>query len=108
MFHVGISANIKTSEYSEKKGHQQQHKTNSGSSADSYSGDSNLDSDDDNDSEDESCFGLTENKMARLIFEGKNSPIPQCLSLWGLNDIDLQITPEALDVIGEQVCKFLH
>ena len=104
LFFTGTSTipTIKTSQYVEKQQGSARGRASASSFTDSYSGESNLD-DSEYEDEDESYLGLMENKMAQLILEGKNSPIPQCLSLWGLQDIDLQITPEALDVIGEQV-----
>lgn len=56
--------------------------------------------DDEYESEEE---GVLENRMAKLLVEGKNSPIPHYLDLWGLKDVDFRVCPEALEVIANQV-----
>jgi len=51
---------------------------------------------------DDSFQGLKENKLARLVTEAENSPIPHYQSLWGMKDVDLKFTPEALEIIANQ------
>ena len=51
---------------------------------------------------DDSFQGLKENKLARLVTEAENSPIPHYQALWGMKDVDLKFTPEALEIIANQ------
>ena len=68
-------------------------------------GDDNEDSDDDYSDfeDDESLEGLKENKMAQLVLNDQNSPIPHFQNVWGMKDVELKITPEALEIIANQV-----
>ena len=43
------------------------------------------------------------NRMAKKVIEGKNSPIPEVLALWGMSDVELKFAPEALEIMGNQV-----
>jgi hypothetical protein len=53
--------------------------------------------------EDDSFQGLRENKLAQqLMSESKTSPIAYYQSLWGMKDVQLKFTPEALEVIANQ------
>lgn len=52
---------------------------------------------------DDSFQGLKENKLARMVTEAENSPIPHYQTLWGMKDVDLKFTPEALEIIANQV-----
>jgi len=52
---------------------------------------------------DDSFQGLKENKLARLVTEAENSPIRHYQTLWGMKDVDLKFTPEALEIIANQV-----
>ena len=52
---------------------------------------------------DDSFQGLKENKLARLMTEAENSPIPHYQMLWGMKDVDLKFNPEALEIIANQV-----
>ena len=60
-------------------------------------------SDDWFDDADDSFQGLKENKLARLVTESENSPIRHYQTLWGMKDVDLKFTPEALEIIANQV-----
>ena len=60
------------------------------------------DDDSDNDSDD-SFEGLKANRLAQLLIESKQSPIPKFQSLWGMKDVEVKIAPEALEVIANQV-----
>ena len=56
--------------------------------------------------EDESFQGLRESKLAQqLMHESKASPIAYYQSLWGMKDVQLKFTPEALEVIANQACS---
>lgn len=53
--------------------------------------------------EDDSFKGLKENKLAKqLVLDAKNSPIPHYQTMWGMDDVELKFTPEALEVIANQ------
>jgi hypothetical protein len=52
---------------------------------------------------DDSFQGLKENKLARMMTEAENSPIRHYQTLWGMKDVDLKFTPEALEIIANQV-----
>ncbi len=59
--------------------------------------------DDDDDDDDDSFEGIRPNKMAQMLIEANNSPIPRAQSLWGMKDVEIKITPEALEIISNQV-----
>jgi ATP-dependent protease HslVU (ClpYQ) ATPase subunit len=46
--------------------------------------------------------------MAQLLLEAKNSPINQFQNLWGMKDVELVITPEAMEVIASQVQSLVN
>lgn len=52
---------------------------------------------------DDSFQGLKENKLAKLVTEAENSPIRHYQTLWGMKDVDLKFTPEALEIVANQV-----
>ena len=53
--------------------------------------------------EDDSFEGLRENKLAQqLLYDSKTSPIAYYQSLWGMKDVQLKFTPEALEIIANQ------
>ena len=60
-------------------------------------------SDDWSDDGDDSFQGLKENKLAKLVTEAENSPIRHYQTLWGMKDVDLKFTPEALEIVANQV-----
>ena len=57
---------------------------------------------------DDSFQGLKENKLARMVTEAENSPIPHYQTLWGMKDVDLKFNPEALEIIANQVKCHLY
>lgn len=54
-----------------------------------------------NSDDDESIEGLKENKLAQNLI-GEANPIAYYQSLWGMKDVQLKFTPEALEVIANQ------
>ncbi|XP_059097314.1 ATP-dependent Clp protease ATP-binding subunit ClpX-like isoform X2 [Tigriopus californicus] len=46
--------------------------------------------------------GLKQTKLAQILLEAKNSPIPQFQNLWGLRDVEVKVTPEALELIADK------
>lgn len=54
--------------------------------------------------DDESYEGLRENKLAQSLLssDSASNPINYYQSLWGMKDVQLKFTPEALEVIANQ------
>merc|ERR1719219_2632770 len=56
--------------------------------------------------EDDSFQGLRENKLAQqLLNDSRTSPISYYQSLWGMKDVQLKFTPEALEVIANKAAS---
>ena len=53
--------------------------------------------------EDDSFQGLVENKLAQqMLNDPKINPIAYYQNLWGMKDVTLKFTPEALEIIANQ------
>lgn len=74
-------------------------------SLESIYGESFCSEDYDYDDDDDSFQGLKANKMAQLLLDSQKNLIQQCQDLWGMQDVELKITPEALEVISNQVSR---
>ena len=68
------------------------------------SDDEDHEDDDDNDDndDDDSVYALHESRMLQLLRDVKSSPINHYQKLWGMNDVELTVTPEAMEVIVGQ------
>ena len=56
--------------------------------------------------DDESFEGLIENKLAQqMLNDSKINPIAHYQTLWGMNDVALKFTPEALEIIANQATQ---
>ena len=56
--------------------------------------------------DDESFEGLVENKLAQqMLNDSKINPIAHYQTLWGMNDVALKFTPEALEIIANQATQ---
>ena len=56
--------------------------------------------------EDESFEGLRVNKMAQTFLSDPNTnPIAYYQSLWGMNNVEIKFSPEALEVVANQATK---
>merc|ERR1712014_428604 len=56
--------------------------------------------------DDESFEGLVENKLAQqMLNDSKINPIAHYQTLWGMNDVALKFTPEALEIITNQATQ---
>ena len=58
---------------------------------------------DDSFDDDESFVGLRENKLAKIFLTNEQSPIPKCVTLWRMDEVELKILPEALEIIANHV-----
>ena len=71
---------------------------------DEYSEDEDQDEDEYDDFEDYlSSVEEEERELTKLLAEATTKPLHNCQSLWGMKNVDLKFTPEALEIIATQV-----